>query len=501
MHVTISVPTLRKLISSLNPGMGHDGIHSLFLKNASDLFLSKLALLINAWYGHCCMSNDVLKGTINPTVKDTKGNITESSNYRPVMQSSCILKIVELHILEILSEKIFFNSRQFGFRRGVSTTDACYVLKEIMFEYSKCRRGGFATFVDLSKAFDSVDHFILGSKLLERDIPVDIVYFLMDYLRNQQAKVVWKNSSSHYSFIEKGVRQGGILSPFLFKLYIDSIIRDVSIMNDGCTIGITKVNILAYADDIVLLSSTMDEMNNLYQMLTSGIESHKLKINIGKTKCMQFGNNTKVTFDNEKIYLGGKEFQVVKSFKYLGHMIEENLSDVSDIDFRLNSFYASTNSVLRNFRLADTNTVLFLFNSYCKPVYGINLWSNKLTLSRAKFKAFEVAYNNTLKRILGIPLYSSNHEAADKCGQLLLKHHVAALQSRYYHRLSSSKCSIIKLNLPFLRRGFFMGYVDKLFKESYDVSVSHHDPDILAARISWVQKHEQRRIPYIIHPV
>ena len=47
---------------------------------------------------------------------------------------------------------------------------------------------------------------------------------------------------------------------------------------------------------------------------------------------------------------------------------------------------------------------------------------------------------------------------------------------------------------------FFMGYVDKLFKESYDVSVSHHDPDILAARISWVQKHEQRRIPYIIHP-
>ena len=171
------------------------------------------------------------------------------------------------------------------------------------------------------------------------------------------------------------------------------------------------------------------------------------------------------------------------------------------MDMRLSSFYASTNSLLRNFKPVDTNTLLFLFNSYCKPIYGISLWNNKVSFNRSKYKAFEVAYNNTLKRILGVPLYSSNHETADRCGMLLLKHHVASMQSNYYHRLSSSKCDIIKMNIPFLKRGFYMGYVYALFKETYGIDISCYTSDVINARISWVQKHEQRRTPYLIHPI
>ena len=62
---------------------------------------------------------------MNPTIKDVKGNVTDSANYRPVMQSSCFLKIFELHILSILEEKIHFNPRQFGFKKGCSTSAAC----------------------------------------------------------------------------------------------------------------------------------------------------------------------------------------------------------------------------------------------------------------------------------------------------------------------------------------------------------------------------------------
>ena len=119
MHIRMSVPTLRKIILSLNPGMGHDGIHSIFLKNASNDFLTNLSHLLNVWYVHCYLPIEVLKGTLYPTVKDLKGNVTEASNYRPVMQSSCLLKIFEKHTLNILSEKIHFNHRQYGFKRGV----------------------------------------------------------------------------------------------------------------------------------------------------------------------------------------------------------------------------------------------------------------------------------------------------------------------------------------------------------------------------------------------
>ena len=89
-------------IKRLNNGMGHDGIHSWFLKKASDSFLDFISLFLNACYMHCYIPDELLRGDLNPTIKDHKGNCTVSSNYRPVMQSSCILKIMEMHILQII---------------------------------------------------------------------------------------------------------------------------------------------------------------------------------------------------------------------------------------------------------------------------------------------------------------------------------------------------------------------------------------------------------------
>ena len=152
--------------------MGHDGIHSHFLKNASDRFLDGLSHFMNSCFIHCVFPEDLLKGDINPTIKDLKGNVTESSNYRPVMQSSCILKLFEMHILSILEEKISFNDRQFGFEKGTSTADACFVLKNITHNYTRNKGKAFVAFVDLSKAFDKVDHFTLGQKLLDQNYPL-----------------------------------------------------------------------------------------------------------------------------------------------------------------------------------------------------------------------------------------------------------------------------------------------------------------------------------------
>ena len=180
-------------------------------------------------------------------------------------------------------------------------------------------------------------------------------------------------------------------------------------------------------------------------------------------------------------------------------MIAGDLSDMDDVEFRLNKFYGSFNSVLRNFKHVDVNTFLFLFNSYCKPVYGLILWNNKATFSRCKFKAFEVAYSKSFKRIIGVPSYASNHITADLCSQLLLRHHIALLQANYYHRLCNSNSFIIRMNLPFLKRGYFVGYLNNLFKNVYGIDVSCHAPDTLASRITWVQKHETRRGPCLFY--
>ena len=264
--------------------MGHDGIHSIFLKNASDEYLNKLACFMNACFGHCFAPYDVLKGDMNPTIKDLKGNITDSANYRPVMQSSCILKLFELHILSILEEFIDFNCRQFGFKKNSSTSDACLLLKETIYQYTKNRNKAYVAFIDLSKAFDRVDHFLLGEILLQEDIPPDIVLFIMNYIRNQSARVCWNDVKGDYVNIDKGVRQGGILSPFLFKLYVNNVLNSISDSDRGCRFGIIRMNILAYADDLVLIADDKDSLAFLYNELKDGMENLKLLINKNKSK-------------------------------------------------------------------------------------------------------------------------------------------------------------------------------------------------------------------------
>ena len=84
---------------------------------------------------HCYLPIEILKGEITPVIKDVKGNKNDINNYRPVMVSSSILKIIEKHILNIISKKLKINPRQFGFVKQMSTTDATFLLKETVNNY------------------------------------------------------------------------------------------------------------------------------------------------------------------------------------------------------------------------------------------------------------------------------------------------------------------------------------------------------------------------------
>ena len=124
-----------------------------------------------------------------------------------------------------------------------------------------------AIYVDLSKALDKIDNFLLGKTLLASAVPADITLMIMHYLRNQLAKVKWQQSTSQYYFIEKGVRQGGVLSPFLFNFYINDIIENISTLDIGCKLGVHRLNIVAYADNVVLLAASQPDMELLYTRL------------------------------------------------------------------------------------------------------------------------------------------------------------------------------------------------------------------------------------------
>ena len=490
-NICVSNFRVRELVKNLNKGCGHDDIHSLLLLNASDLFIDNITYFLNLCFRHRFIPSNLLKGEISPIVKDKKGNKNDSANYRPIMQSSNLLKIFETHVLNILEDKLCFDSKQFGFTKNTSTTDACFLLKETVHRYISKKSTVFANFIDLSKAFDLVNHKKLINILLDKGVPIDIIKLIKMYLENQSACVVWNGKKSNFVNVGIGVRQGGILSPLLFKVYIDGIIRSITKLGIGCKLGFSTVNIICYADDVVLLATSLEDLNTLYSTFNFLISNLNLKININKSKVMLFymKNSREI---RSHIDLNNGCFEVVKQYLYLGNMISHNLDDMCDVKFKLNTFYSSFHSTIRSFNGVNLDTMIHLFNAYCAPQYGLTLWNSFNVFNKQYFKSFEIAYNNSIKQMIGCPKYASSHLAAEVCHLLLLKHKVGVVQLKYYHRIINSFNSVIFLNKNILKCGYFCGFVFNNFSKNYNVNISRNPLCACISRVNWVQTHEPR---------
>ena len=332
--------------------------------------------------------------------------------------------------------------------------------KETIHKYMRKKGMAYVSFNDLSKAFDKLDHFQLCQQLLDRNLPPYIVLIIMYYLRNQSARVCWNKMYGREKLVNKGVRQGGILSPHLFKLYIDDLIALISSENTGCRLGFLRMNIIAYADDLALLADSKENLSQLYNVLRVGLANLKLILNKDKSLCMFFNSSSP---NINEIKLGEDTLSVVESYKYLGHHVSYNFSDATDVNFRLNTFCGKFNSVFRNFNGVSLTISVFLFDSFFLPDYGLSLWNIKELISKHASKSFEVGYSNALKKIVGAPKYSSSHVTADICNQLLLKHHVALLQVRYIKRCMHSNSEIFKLCHSYLKQGYLHGSIVNYF--------------------------------------
>ena len=118
-------------------------------------------------------------------------------------------------------------------------------------------------FLDASKAFDRVKHSVLFSKLVRRGVPGYIVRLLCYWYDRQAMCVIWGNSLSDPFHVNNGVRQGGILSPYLFNVYMDDLSQSLNCCKTGCLSGEIMINHLMYADDLVLLSPSATGLREL----------------------------------------------------------------------------------------------------------------------------------------------------------------------------------------------------------------------------------------------
>ena len=255
--------TLKKSNKLLKDTAGFDNIHSNHLKFNSEVLNDLLSKLFTSFIIHGFVPRVMIKGIITPVVKDKFGDLSDSGNYRPIMNSSVFLKCFEYCLLDKINPYVKLNDRQHGFRKCYLTSTACYSLKETVMYYTHSSSLVYACFIDIKKAFDSVNHDILLNKLRHIGIPDSIVNIISFWYRNQLAQVKYQNCLSNEWKLSNGVRQGGVLSGILFCIYIDSLIDKISQMKVGCKLELVRSNFIAYADDIVLSAPSRDALKLL----------------------------------------------------------------------------------------------------------------------------------------------------------------------------------------------------------------------------------------------
>jgi exonuclease III len=343
-----------------------------------------------------------------------KGNNIE--NYRAISISPVISKIFEHCILARYSEFLTTSENQFGFKKGYGCSHAIYSVRKVVDHYVSAGSTVNVCLLDLSKAFDKMNHYALFIKLMDRLIPVEMLCVLENWFSLCLSCVKWGSVMSRFYQLKTGVRQGGVLSPFLFGIFIDDLVKLVDKTNIGCRIAFCCTSIFLYADDVILLAPSVHALQLLFNICEKHLNDLDMTINPQKSACLRFGPRHKHACASVTS-VSGKAINWVPSARYLGVYFESSFKCKCVFDANKAGFYKSFNSIFGKIGRSASEEVLFsLIRSKCLPVlyYGIDVCpinsaithSLQFTINRVFFKVFGAMSNNSyceLSDYFGIP--------------------------------------------------------------------------------------------------
>ena len=272
------------------------------------------------------------------------------------------------------------------------------MIKNVVSRY--CLNGStvFGCFLDASKAFDRVDHSLLFKKLLNKDLPPAVVRILLTWYTDQKAGVMWNGSISHKFSISNGVRQGGVLSPILFTVYMDDLLADLEKLGIGCYWRHHFAGAVCYADDIALIAPSSSALRLMLQTCTQFASCHSLVFNVSKTQLIKF-SLCSTGLEQDKFTFCGENLSYSKTVVHLGHILSHELSDNPDIIAIRQDMCRKANHMLATFRCCNPVTKTKLMQSFCMSLYGSSLWKTSST----ELRSLETARNNLLRKIWNLP--------------------------------------------------------------------------------------------------
>ena len=407
---------IRRIITRLKKGRspGLDAISAEMISSTLEVSLKKLHKLFNEVWKKEKIPHEWRKSLIVKIPK--KGDLTVCDNYRGISLLSVPGKIFCRILIDCIRNGVdeTLRQEQAGFRRGRSTCEHIFTLRNILEQCMEWQAPVYMNFVDFSKAFDSIIREKIWEIMKEYGIPVKYIDIIRDMYTDSCSCVVEGSRSSEWFEVKSGVRQGCAMSGFIFVLVMDWIMKNTNNQKRGIWWNFTTIlEDLDYADDLVLISSRYEDMKSKSERLYNVAAATGMKINFKKTKTLRM--NCK---NQETLKLEGEEIEDVDNFIYLGAVVDKHGGTERDINRRLSlarNAFVTLRPVWKSAKYS-TVTKIRLFNSNVMPVllYGAEMWR----VTAADNKKLDVFQRTCLRRILRVfwPQTISNDELYSRTG-------------------------------------------------------------------------------------
>ena len=413
LDYVISMDELKEASSILKPGKS-PGIDEVDNEMILCLFQEHPRLILKLFNKIYITKQKVLQWSVAIISLIYKnGAMDNPANFRGISLLSCLGKffytVLNNRLIKFVREQNILSESQLGFIAGNRTSDAHILLYNLIQKYChKNKKMIFSCFVDFQKAFDNVPREILLKKLLKHNINGNMFAAIKNLYSENMSCVKMDTKITEMFGVDLGVKQGCVLSPMLFNIFL----ADLPLFL-GAEYGInidqrTNINSIIWADDILLLAETEEQLQGLLYNLERYCEKNGLTLNTEKTKIMIFNKTGRHL--RRKFWCKGNVIETVRKYKYLGFVftpsgeINTGLCDLYD---RALKAYMNLRSKLGQFFRQNIQITLKYFDSLIKPIllYCSDFWG---CLKLPKNNPIEKLHNMCCKNLLDVQKQTSN---------------------------------------------------------------------------------------------
>ena len=398
---------INSLKSGKSPGI--DGLTIQFFKACSIHIAPYLSTLFNFYFDNGFFPPEWSKSILCPIHK--KGETNDPNNYRGVSLLSEFSKIFTFILnrrLKLWSEaNNVIGNEQAGFRKEHTTIDQIFCLYTLITKYLRHKGGRFyALFVDFEKAFDRVDRAALWHKLMSQNVSSKMVRMLKAVYADVKVCVKSSECLSEMISCPVGVKQGCIISPILFTLFLNDLKDEIAIGSHGIDIETIKLFVLLFADDLVLFAETVIELQRLINRLIGYCSRWHVNVNLSKTMVIVFRNGGTLR-NYERWKFNDTYLQVVTYYKYLGILISSRNSWYmcqKTLANQASKAWFAVKSRLSSFWNVNPNVLFKIFDCKILPIlmYGSEVWFNHPSPD------IEIVHNKFCKYVLNLPVQAPN---------------------------------------------------------------------------------------------